>query len=174
MRFIDDGILSGRLKIRVFQIINGMKILINEFDDHNLITISGLQLIALLLVGAPGNNKITKVGAGDDDTIPHRADTGLQNAYIKTLDSYSFPDYNVVQYNFSFDSGDANALTIKEFGLYSQDEQLFSRKLQIPGIPKSADIIIEGEWTISVFECKEYKFASLAEIKFITGSEIET
>ena len=173
MRFIDDGKLGGRLTIKVYRIIDEVKILINTFEDYNLITISGLQLLTFLLIGAPGNNKITKIGAGEDDTPTHRTDTGLSNAFIKTIDSYSFLNDNVVQFNFSFDSGDATGMIIKEFGLFSQDEQLFSRKLQIPAIPKDADIIIEGEWTISVFECKVNEFAISSLITIKLNSDLD-
>lgn len=172
MKFSDDGILRGTLNVRVYKIIDGIKNLIDGFEDDNLITISGLELIAFLLVGHPGNNKITKVGVGDGTSEPGRPDTGLTNAFIKSINSYSFPSENSVKYRFAFNSGDGNGLLVSEFGLFSGDEQMFSRKLRIPAIPKNSDIIIEGDWTVQVFQCKEWLFSSTSEIKFITQSDI--
>lgn len=170
MKFLDDGILRGSLNIRVYKIVDGIKSLIDGFEDDNLITTTGLQLIAYLLVGHPGNNKITKVGVGIGTSEPGRPDTGLTNAYIKTIDSYTFPSENTVKYKFSFNSGDGNGRLVSEFGLFSGDEVLFSRKLRTPAIPKAADIIIEGNWLISVFQCKEWIFTSTADINNIINS----
>lgn len=167
MKLLDDGILRGSLNVRVYKIVDGMKNLIDEFEEDNLITITGLQLITFLLVGHPGNNKITKVGVGDGTSEPSRPDTGLSNAYIKTINSYSFPSENSVKYQFAFNSGDGNGLLVSEFGLFSGDEVLFSRKLRSPAIPKSAEILIEGNWSITVFQCKEWLFSSSAEINNI-------
>ena len=70
------------------------------------------------------------------------------------------------------DTGDANGLNISEFGLFSGDDVLFSRRLQIPTIPKESDIIIEGVWSVSIFQCKEWEFSASTEIKHIINSEI--
>ena len=172
MNFLDDGILRGQLNIKVYKIIDGIKTLIDGFEDDNLITISVLQLITYLLVGHPGNNKVTKVGVGDGTTEPARGDTGLSNAFIKSVNSYTFPSENSVKYKFAFNSGDGNGLLVSEFGLFSTDEVIFSRKLRTPAIPKDSDIIIEGDWTVQVFQCKEWLFTSTSEIKFITQSDL--
>ena len=176
MNILDEGKFEGRLRIKVFKIIDGVKTLINEFDNHNLITLSGFELITFLLVGAPGSNKITKVGVGDGTNTPHEDDVGLSNAYIRAINSYTYPKDNVVEFRIAFDSCDANGLLISEFGLFSEGLQLFSRKLLteegLPAIPKDSDIIIEGYWSIQIFECKVWSFASAAEIKYITTSDI--
>jgi photosystem II stability/assembly factor-like uncharacterized protein len=173
MKIFDRASLEGRLYIRVYRIVYGVKIPIGEYLDSNLITLSGLELITLLLTGEPGNNKIVKVGVGDGTAMTHKADTGLTNAYIKDIDYYTFDAPNVINYKISMDTGDGNGLNISEFGLFSGDEQLFSRKIQIPVIPKDSDIIIEGNWVVSIFQCKENNFVFAPQIRHIITSEID-
>lgn len=173
MKLLDIVPMRGQLRISIYRIIDGQKVLIDGFDDHNLITLSGKQLITFLLAGEPGNHKITKIGVGEDGTTPADSDVGLLNAFIKLIDSYNFLADNIVQFNFSIDTGDANGLQIAEFGLFSDDGQLFARKIRLPAIPKDSDIIIEGDWTIWVFECKQNNFTVQPNIAFITDSTIE-
>jgi hypothetical protein len=172
MKFFDQAKMDGTLRLKVYRLVDGEKILISTYDDSNLITISGLQLITYLLVGHPGNNRISKVGVGDGTNPTHKTDIGLTNAFIKPIDTYSYIKNNVIEYTISMDTGDANGLFISEFGLYSGDEVLFSRRLQSPVIPKESDIIIEGTWTVSIFQCKEHEFASTTEIKYIIDSDL--
>jgi hypothetical protein len=172
MKLFDQATLDGNLRLKVYRVIDGEKILINIYNDSNLITLSGLQLITFLLVGYTGNNRITKVGVGEGTDPTHKSDIGLTNGFIKDIDSYSYIKNNVISYTISMDTGDANGLFISEFGLFSGDEVLFSRRLQIPVIPKESDIIIEGEWSVSIFQCKVWEFASSTEIKHIIDSDL--
>jgi len=174
MKALDKIPMSrGRLRINVYRIIEGRKIPIDRFNDHNLIVSSGYQLITFLLAGEPGNHKITKIAVGEDGTAPDASDTDLTNKFTKPIDSYNFLADNIVQFNISIDTGEANGLQIAEFGLFSEDEQLFARKIRLPAIPKDSDIIIEGDWTIWVFECKMNDFAVYPNIVHITNSTIE-
>jgi hypothetical protein len=174
MKFSDDGHLRGRLRIGVYKIVEGRKIRIDGFADDNLIVMSGKQLMCFLLADAPGNNAITQIAVGENTTEPEAGDvTPLLNQFVKPLDSYSFLADNIVQFVLSIDTGEANGLDIAEFGLLSTDGQLFARKLRLPPIPKDSDIIIEGDWTIWVFECKTVNFASYPNIVHITNSTIE-
>jgi hypothetical protein len=169
----DTASLSGRLTLQVFRMIHGEKILIACYDSDNLITISGLQLVTFLLSGEPGNNKVTKVGVGDGTDPTHKSDVGLSNAYIKDIDYYTFNAENIINYKISMDTGDGNGLNISEFGLFSGDEQLFARRIQTPVIPKDSDIIIEGNWTVSIFQCKTWDFAFYPQIRHIITSKID-
>lgn len=174
MKFQDDGYLRGRLRIGVFKIVEGRKIRVDGFNDDNLIVMSGKQLMTFLLAGEPGNHTITKFGVGENTTEPAEGDVApLLNQFDKDLDSYQFLADNIVQFTLSVDTGEANGLDIAEFGLLSTDGQLFARKLRLPPIPKDSDIIIEGDWTIWVFECKKVDFASYPNIVHITNSTIE-
>lgn len=174
MKAIDTATMQGRLRINVYRLIEGRKIPIDRFVDNNLIVSSGYQLITFLLAGEPGNHKITKIAVGENGTAPDASDVGpLLNQFLKPIDSYNFLADNIVQFNISIDTGEANGLQIAEFGLFSEDEQLFARKIRLPAIPKDSDIIIEGDWTIWVFECKSNDFAVYPNIVHITNSTIE-
>ena len=172
MKFLEQAKPSGRLQLKVFQVGGGVRTLIAEYDDDNLIMTSGLELIALLLTGSAGNNKISKIGAGTGVIPPNKADTGLTGTYSKALDGYTFTSENTVCFRFSLDSGDANGMLITEWGLFSGDDVIFSRKLQSTPIPKASDIIIEGLWSVTSFQCKEYHFTSVPEVNYSIDSDI--
>jgi hypothetical protein len=173
MKHFDQATLDGNLKLKVYKLdpVHG-KTLINTFNDSNLITISGLKLITYLLAGEIGNNKVTKIGVGDGDVYPHASDTGLTNAYITDITSYSYLKNNIIQYKILIGTGVGNGLNISEFGLFSGDEVLFARRLQSPSIPKQNDIIIEGVWSVSIFQCKVWRIAASTEIKTIINSDL--
>jgi hypothetical protein len=174
MKVKDEASMRGRLRLVVYKLVEGRKIRIDKFNDHNLITLSGKQLITFLLAGEPGNHKITKIAVGENGTAPDESDVGpLLNQFLKPIDSYNFLADNIVQFNIAIDTGEANGLQIAEFGLFSEDEQLFARKIRLPAIPKDSDIIIEGDWTIWIFECKSNDFAVYPNIVHITDSTIE-
>jgi hypothetical protein len=167
----DQAKLHGALHLWVYRVDpDGNKRLLEEYSGDNLIVTSGLKMITFLLAGyvTPPNtiNKIAKVGVGTGTTTPHASDTSLTNQYTKAVDSYRFTADNVVEFTISMDTGDANGMQISEFGLFSGNDILFSRRLQSPVIPKAADIIIEGKWTVSIFQCKEWKFKSVPEIRY--------
>jgi len=43
----------------------------------------------------------------------------------------------------------ANGLAIMEIGLFSEDDNLFARKVRSEPLNKTADLYIEGTWTIT-------------------------
>lgn len=156
--------LKGRLKLNVFKHVDGNKILIDSFEDDNLIVLSGKQLLTFLLAGESGSHRITKVGVGENPSSPYWSDTGLTNAFIKNVSGYTLLEPTVVQWNFSILPGDANGLTISEFGLFSTGGQLFARKVRLPVIPKDDSVSLDGDWTIWLVECKKMNFASMPTI----------
>jgi hypothetical protein len=108
----------------------------------------GREKLCFLLGNAAGFNWVNLVGVGENNTTPTVADTGLTNPYIKSIDSVEYPDPTSVKFIFEFDSGDANGLTIGEFGLIHADNTLFARKVR-DFIEKRVDIIIQGDWIIT-------------------------
>lgn len=72
----------------------------------------------------------------------------------KAIDSISFVS-NIVSINFSFDTTEFNGNDIWQFGLMTDENQLFSimsrKKMDTPQtISKTSDIDIEGVWSIAV------------------------
>lgn len=160
--------IKGRLKLDIHQ--NGKRI--GGFDDHNLITMSGKQLIAFLLTGEPGNNIVTKIGIGDNNSLPVVSDTGLSNVYIKPVTGHTLLEPTVIQWHFSIDVDEANGMNISEFGLFSEGEQLFSRKIRSTAIPKDDSITLFGYWTIWLLECKKLTFSVHPEIDFNINDDV--
>lgn len=158
--------LNGRLKLNVFKHINGDKILIDEFEDNNLIVLSGKQILTFLLAGEPGNHRITKCGVGENPITPYFDDTGLTNPFIKNVDGYTLLEPTVVQWNFSIAPSEAVGLNIAEYGLFSTDGQIFARKVRVPVIPKDNSISFSGDWTVWLVECKKINFSSYPTISW--------
>ena len=167
-------IINGKLQLDIFQDIDGKKIRIGGFDDTNKITLSGKQVMAFLMAGEPGNHKIAKFGVGEGSTFPDDYDTGLTNAYIRDLVGYRYLEDTILQWDFVIDNNEANGLNVSEFALYSEDEQLFARKIRTPAIVKDYSISFAGQWTIWLMECRKTTFSSYAVIDFaITDSSID-
>jgi hypothetical protein len=55
-------------------------------------------------------------------------------------------------------------MNISEFGLFSEGEQLFSRKIRSSAISKDDSITLFGYWTIWLLECKKLTFSSSAYV----------
>jgi hypothetical protein len=143
--------VKGTFHLQIFKVINpktGKKILIEDYTDENRVVDLGREKLCFLLGNAAGFNWVNLVGVGENNTTPTVADTGLTNPYIKSIDSVEYPDPTSVKFIFEFDSGDANGLTIGEFGLIHADNTLFARKVR-DFIEKRVDIIIQGDWIIT-------------------------
>lgn len=163
-------IVNGRLQLDIFQEIDGEKVKIGSIDDANKITLSGKQVMAYLMTGEPGNHKISKFGVGTGASFPDDYDTGLTNAYIRDLVGYRFLEDTVIQWDFAIGPSEANGKDISEFALYSQDEQLFARKVRTPAITKDSSISLAGQWTVWLLECRKTTFSSYVAINFVTTS----
>jgi hypothetical protein len=166
-------IIKGNLELDIFKTVDGKKIKIGSFEDSNKITLSGKQVMAYLMAGEPGNHKVSKFGVGDGTAFPDDYDVGLSNAYIRHITGYNFLDPTIVQWQIALDAGEANGLsTISEFGLYSEEEQLFARKIRTPGVPNDSSISLSGYWTVWLMECKRTTFFSYAVFHFNISSPI--
>lgn len=119
------------------------------YEDLNLVVDTGKSSVARLLAQANTlpQNRVTKIGFGDGSNSPDPNDTGLTNEYVKALDGFSYPDPQSVSFSWSLDFSEANGLDITEFGLFTEDDVLFSRKTR-DVIKKLVDIRLEGTWTI--------------------------
>ena len=159
--------VKGQLKLEVYKHDpHGGKALVDEFTGENLVTLSGAQIISYLMAGEPGNHVITKVGIGENDSYPDITDNSLQNGELTALGGYAFLEPTVIQWYFDIGVTVGNGLDVAEFGLYSEDEQLFARKIRTPAIEKDSSVSLRGYWTIWLLECKKTTFSSYVEIDF--------
>jgi hypothetical protein len=149
VRFIDD--LDYR-RVRPKGIF-GLKVLrsgivIGEYREHNLI-VNGAFFQMARLVGADVTGRsVTKIGFGTGGADPAVTDTALTNQYLRSVSGYTDPEDGQVQINWVLPTTEGNGMKILEFGLFTTDGTLFSRKVREEAIPKESDISLEGSWII--------------------------
>lgn len=136
---------SGRLSYRVFK----AGVLIETFDEQNLIVDGSKQTHARLLGGDVTSRSITQFGVGTNGTAPAGGNTALTSAYQKAIDAVSYPATNQVKFDFSLSSAEANGLAILEFGLLTGASVLYARRVRSAALNKESDISISGSWTIT-------------------------
>ena len=122
--------------------------LVEHWRDRNLVVTGGKSELARLLAGDGAADAVTKIGVGEGTAPPAAGDTTLTSAFSKALDSYSYPAAGQVQFAFTVGTGDANGLTIAEWGLLCADDTLFARRTRA-AIEQDAAMTITGTWTIA-------------------------
>lgn len=123
--------------------------LIEVFEERNLIVNNSKQIHARLLGGDVTNRSITQIGFGTNPTAPTAGNTSLTDAYVKPIDTVSYPANNQVRFAFSLGTGEANGKAISEFGLLTAGNTLYARKTRSAPLHKESDITLAGTWTIN-------------------------
>lgn len=134
--------LKGVLELRFF--LNG--ILQSIKKENNLIVDSGFYNLFLSLSGTTGYS-IDRIQCGDNGATPVPGNTVITHPVDLTILT-STSTINSLTLTFQLGSGDANGLTISEFGIICADDSLFSRKSWTPFL-KSSALTVEGTWVIS-------------------------
>ncbi len=112
----------------------------------NRIVATGYAAAAEALAGVAGA-RIAQVGAGTSGNEPTDNDTQIADAVRVDVQSIEYPTPSTVRFNFTFGYDDAVGMTIREFGLYTADGRLFSRKVREP-IEKTQYMSLVGAWDI--------------------------
>lgn len=123
--------------------------LIEVFEEKNLIVDLSKQIHAKLLGGAVANQSVTQIGYGTSNTAPAAGNTSLTGAYMKALDSVTYPLTNQVSFNFSLGTSENNGVSIGEFGLFTAGNTLYARKTRTTVLPKASDLSFAGSWIIT-------------------------
>lgn len=139
-----DKAPSGLFLLRVYR----GKDLIEVFEEKNLIVDLSKQIHAKLLGGAVANQSVTQIGYGTNNTAPAAGNTALTSAYMKALDSVTYPLTNQVSFNFSLGTTENNGVSIGEFGLFTAGGTLYARKTRTTVLPKASDLSFSGSWII--------------------------
>lgn len=139
------GCPTGRLQ---YEVRRGGA-LIETVDEKNIIVDLSKQIHAKLLGGNVTNQSVTKIGFGTSGAAAAAGNTALTGAFIKALDSVTYPATNKVQFNFSLLSTEANGTAILEFGLFTGDTTLYARRIRTAALNKDSDISLSGSWTIT-------------------------
>lgn len=142
---IDEKISAkGRVHIQVW---NAAGELLRTIDDDNLIVNVGKQSLARLLGAGTTTKRVNKIGWGIGASDPAGGNTSLTSPFIKTLAGTSYSGNSVV-FEYILELSEMNGVSIREFGLFSADNTMFSRMVR-SAIEKTADIRLTGTWTIT-------------------------
>jgi len=136
---------TGHFRLEVYRAGN----LIEVFEEKNLIVNNSKQIHAKLLGGAVANQSVTKIGFGTNTAAPAAGNTGLTGAYMKAIDTVTYPATNQVSFNFSLAASENNGMSIGEFGLFTAAGTLYARKTRTTALPKESDLSFSGSWVIS-------------------------
>ena len=144
--------MIGILRYKVFR--NG--ILQEEFEGRNLIVDNARDQMAHLIAGEFLDRNIAYIAVGEGGAEPDDEDISLTNPCQKAVSGYSFPGSGQVLFDFEFTADEANGMAIREFGLFTADGKLFSRRIREDkdGNPinepiyKNSDFSLIGEWEI--------------------------
>lgn len=139
-----DGIkLKGIFTLKIFE---GGE-LREEFVGNNLVVDLGRASLMALL-GAGGTDRvITKIQFGTSGTPQTVADEAITSPFTKAIESVDYPEPNSVLFNFELETSEDNGVTIREFGLCSDDGTLFAR-ITREGVDKTSALRFEGTWKI--------------------------
>ena len=162
------SILKGELHIKIFQYNK----LIFEGSEDNLIVNNSQTIVAGLIASEFENYTISQIGFGDGTVPATSGDTDLQGDYIRKKDNDEEKNIvfgaNVAQVHWNVDyendiSGkifegavggywtDGDPFTIKEFGLFSTNNDMFNRIIWTgPDLVMDEGIRIEGYFAITV------------------------
>lgn len=145
MNLKDTLSIKGQVQIRLIE--NGK--LIRTIDVQNLVVTAGKLSMAKLLCGS-SVTIVDGIGVGTSSAVPDLSDTALTGLVLKAIDGFTSPSSNFVEFEWSFDYTEANGITIRELGLYTDESGtpvLFSR-IAIDPVAKTSALRLEGTWKI--------------------------
>lgn len=140
-----DKAPSGRFRLEIYR----RGILIEVFEENNLIVDGSKQIHAHLLGGDVTNRSVTQIGFGTNPTAPVGGNAALTGAYVKPIDLVTYPATNQVNFAFSLGTTEAQGLAISEFGLITAGNTLYARKVRTNPLWKDVDLTLSGSWLIS-------------------------
>ncbi|MCG2614910.1 hypothetical protein LZZ85_11480 [Terrimonas sp. NA20] len=142
----DGLIVRGEVDIRLYQ----GETEVNRVYEPNLVVDLGKTNVAKLLGGDAAGKAVTKFGVGTNAVSAAVGDVGLTGMFSKSIDSVSYPDSRSVMFHFDLDNGEANGISIREFGLLNDSNVLFARKVREAAIVKTNLIRLVGTWKITI------------------------
>jgi hypothetical protein len=142
--FKDRDRLRGCFRIQVYR----RGILVEEYEDHNLIVDGAKSAMAHLVAGTVTGRSINRIAFGTNGSLPTPGDTVITAPFTKNISGVLYPANNQVEFDWSLATTETNGKAISEFGLLCADGTLFARKTRTKPLNKESDIAIEGQWII--------------------------
>lgn len=116
----------------------------------NLVVTGAKFTNAQLLGGQSSGNTITQVGFGSNGSPAALGNSSLSpDAYIKSIDSISFPSAGQVAFAISLGAFEANGSIIAEYGLITGNGILYSRLVKAVPLIKDLSMSLSAIWTIT-------------------------
>jgi hypothetical protein len=122
--------------------------LITEYTDHNLIVANSKTILATLIGGT--GLPITKIGLGTGADPADISDMSLTSPTYLPFTSVEYPDLSTVKFNWYLGYDQMNGVVVTEYGLVTESNGLFSRRVYGP-ITKNSDMAFSGAWSIKFY-----------------------
>jgi hypothetical protein len=139
--------LDGLKGIFTLKIIDKNGKIIEEYEDRNLIVDKAKYNMARLISSAGNNYYINTIAFGTSTVPPSSNDLTITGGISKAISAVVYPDGTSVRFDWTLELNEGNGIAITEFGLKSQNGDLFARKTRA-AINKASDFRIEGSWRI--------------------------
>ena len=130
-------------------------VIVEEIREENKIVDSALTNLAHLIAGDVTSRSITHIAFGTSGTAPAAGDTFLEDQYSRLIDGFEYIDNNKVVFDWHLPYNEYNGKAILEFGLLTENGQLFARKVREDPVFKAADIDVGGGWIIEFYPEEE-------------------
>jgi hypothetical protein len=124
--------------------------LLRTLSGHNLIVMMGYHTVAKALSGV-SNSHIAKIAIGTNGNPKRESDLKITNPLLFNINRIEYPKPGIVRFHFNIGYQDAVGMNIREFGLITAGNKLFSRKTR-EVIEKTEDFRIMGYWDIVICE----------------------
>ncbi|RAJ00482.1 hypothetical protein LX64_04188 [Chitinophaga skermanii] len=119
------------------------------FEEKNLVVTNGRTIIAKLLTGQT-NAKISSIGFGSNSKPAELSDVELTDITLVPIMNVTFPTNNSIQFDYELPNDAGNGMQINEFGLFTDTNELFARKVRTTPIMKTSAVRLVGSWTITI------------------------
>ncbi|NUN13504.1 MAG: hypothetical protein HUU55_07700 [Myxococcales bacterium] len=141
--------LTARGKIRVLA-TRASQVLMDDTQEN--LVLGGSAEIITRAVGGAAESAVAYIGVGNGTAAPSTEQTGLSgDGFNAAVTAVTYPSANEVVFTAEVGEGDANDLLgITEFVLFTGDFRAFSRRVRTPAIPKTNEIQLTIEWTLTI------------------------
>ena len=143
LRLLDKGGVAGIFRLRIYR----SGILVEEWEDRNLIVDDAKGQMARLVAGDAAGRHISKIAFGTNGNSPNPFDDAITNQFARPVSAFHC-ESDRVMFDWELPVAEGNGMAIREFGLLTEDGKLFARKTRNNPIQKAPDISLEGQWAI--------------------------
>jgi hypothetical protein len=144
MKLIETAPVSGNFYLKIYR--KGR--LVELYREENMIVNAARDAMAGFLAGQGSGKNIANIAFGVNGVVPTPDDTEITEAFVRSVESISFPGTGEVEFGWRLLTTEGNGKAINEFGLLMADGTLFARKVRALPINKDSDIALEGQWRI--------------------------